>query len=68
MRILLYTLWILSNDFRHLTLGAGSGVFDGSPLGSVTLAGFSGAMVFRLTKRQTEDTGKRRHQHLLQKY
>ena len=32
--------------FRHLMLGAGSGVLDGLPLGSVTLAGFSGIMVF----------------------
>ena len=66
MRILLYTLWILSSDFRHLTLGAGSGVFDGLPLGSVTLASFSGAMVFRLMKRQAKGTGTRRNQHLLQ--
>ena len=52
--------------FWHLMLGAGSGVFDGFPLGSVTLASFSGAMVFRLMKRQAKGTGTRRNQHLLQ--
>ena len=54
--------------FQHLMLGPGSGVLDGLPLGSVTLAGFSGTMVFRLTKCQAKCTGTRRNQHLLQKY
>ena len=48
-------LWILSNDFRHLMLGAGSGVLDGLPLGFITLAGFSGRTVFRLVKGQAKE-------------
>ena len=52
--------------FRHLMLGAGFGVLDGLPLGSVTLAGFSGTVDLRLTKRQAKGTGTRRSQHLLQ--
>ena len=48
-------LWILSNDFRHLMLVAGSGVLDGLPLGFITQAGFSGRMVFRLVKGQAKE-------------
>ena len=33
-------LWIPSNDFWHLVLGAGSKVFDGWSFGSITLASF----------------------------
>ena len=48
-------LWIPSNDFRHLMLGAGSEVLDGLPLGFITLASFSGRMVFRLMKSQAKE-------------
>ena len=54
--------------FQHLMLGAGSEVLDGLPLGSVTLAGFSGTAVFRLTKSQAEHTGTRRKSALASKY
>ena len=48
-------LWILSSDFRHLMLGAGSEVLEGLPLGFITLASFSGRTVFRLVKGQAKE-------------
>ena len=68
MRILLYTLWIPSNDFSAPNAGGWFRGFGRMPLGSVTSASFSGTVVLRLMNGQENHTGTRRNQHLLQQF